>query len=275
MAVIDTEGLLKGRRLRKCSAEARWYWPYLFLLSNGYARIELDYDSIADEFSSFRSSAPNPEKIEQAFAEYQTNHLIFVYAVNDQEWGQWDTRRSLLKDYKTAGDNSSPNPPEDAYRQWLIEQHGEEWPQFHWNKNIVVAPFDQSLPKFSPNVDRNFPADCYGVGVGVGSGSGKGKEKTKGASAFVLPDWIPQEPWNAYLDMRKKLRKPATDYAKEKLVKKLTKFKKQGLDLAAILDQSTINGWADIYEPKEGSAHKQAAPTIPLSQLVREQRGEA
>ncbi|HEY4933444.1 MAG TPA: hypothetical protein VII23_17915 [Terriglobales bacterium] len=39
MAVIDQGGLFKGKRLRKCSAEARWRFPYLFLLSNGYARI--------------------------------------------------------------------------------------------------------------------------------------------------------------------------------------------------------------------------------------------
>jgi len=87
MAIIDREGLFKGKRLRKCSAAARWRWPYLFLMSNGYARIELDYESIADEFSSFRESAPTPDELRETFAEFRANHLIFVYAVNDQEWG--------------------------------------------------------------------------------------------------------------------------------------------------------------------------------------------
>ena len=96
----------------------------------------------------------------------------------------------------------------------------------------------------------------------------------KGASAFVLPDGIPEEPWNAYLEMRKKLRKPATDYAKQKLVKKLIGFRNRGLDLAAILDQSTVSGWTDVYAPRPGTAHTQAAPIVPLSQQIREQRGE-
>jgi len=107
MAIIDREGLFKGKRLRKCSAAARWRWPYLFLMSNGYARIELDYESIADEFSSFRESAPTPDELRETFAEFRANHLIFVYAVNDQEWGQWDCRRTWLKDYKTTADNGS------------------------------------------------------------------------------------------------------------------------------------------------------------------------
>ena len=116
MAVIDQGGLFKGKRLRKCSAAARWRFPYLFLLSNGYARIELDYESIADEFSSFRESAPTPDELRETFAEFRANHLLFVYSVNDQEWGQWDCRRTLLKDYKTTADNGSPRPPENEYR---------------------------------------------------------------------------------------------------------------------------------------------------------------
>jgi hypothetical protein len=183
MAIIDQEGLFKGKRLRKCSAPARWRWPYLFLLSNGYARIELDYECIADEFSSFRESAPTPDELRETFAEFRANHLLYVYKVNDQEWGQWDTRRSLLKEYKTAADKASPAPTEPEYRSWLIEQHGNDWIEFHWNKDL--APGTDS-PKTLPNVDQTLPkvfeqieeVPCgVGVGVGVGSGVGEGNGK--------------------------------------------------------------------------------------------------
>jgi len=171
MAVIETEGLFKGKRLRRCSPMARWYWPYLFLLSNGFARIELDYECIADEFGSFRGAAPTVEDIAQAFVQYREHHLIFVYVVNGQEWGQWDTRRSLLKEYKTAGDKSSPKPPECEYRHWLIEQHGEEWPAFHWNGCANSETLEQNLTKSQPNVPQE---SALGVGGGVGVGGGIG-----------------------------------------------------------------------------------------------------
>ena len=165
MAVIDPVGLFKGKRIRRCSGKARLLWPYLYLISNGYARIELDYQCIADEFVSFREFAPTPEELAQAFGEYRENHLIFVYAVNGQEWGQWDTRRSLLKEYKTAGDKTSPDPPEDEYCRWLIEQHGDEWPTFHWNKGENQDTLGRDLTKSLPNVSEDF---ALGVGVVLG-----------------------------------------------------------------------------------------------------------
>jgi hypothetical protein len=182
MAIIETDGLFKGKRLRKCSADARWRWPYLFLLSNGYARIELDYECMADEFSSFREFAPTPDELREAFAEFQANHLIFFYTFNDQAWGQWDTRRSLLKEYKTAGDKGSPAPPEPEYRRWLIEQHGNDWTDFHWNKDIPQGTSDTDSPKTLPNIDHALPkvfqqieTEPYGVGVGEGEGEGEGE----------------------------------------------------------------------------------------------------
>ena len=183
MAIIDQEGLFKGKRLRKCSPAARWRWPYLFLLSNGYARIELDYECIADEFSSFRESAPTPDELRETFGEFRANHLLYVYRVNDQEWGQWDTRRSLLKEYKTAADKGSPAPPEPEYWRWLIEQHGNDWAEFHWNKDLAQGTPDTDSPKTLPNIDQALPkvfqqieAEPCGVGVGSGVGEGTGKE---------------------------------------------------------------------------------------------------
>ncbi len=184
MAVIDPSGLFKGKRLRKCSPQARLYWPYLFLLSNGYARIEIDCEAISDEFSSFRESAPTSEEIREILAEFSANHLLFVYGSNDQQWGQWDTRSSQLKEYKTAADKNSPAPPEDEYRQWLKEQHGEEWPHFHWDKNVVVSRFGKDLGKPSPSVGQHF-----GLGVGVGKGEGKEKLDEPFPDDFDGSEW--------------------------------------------------------------------------------------
>ncbi len=80
--------------------------------------------------------------------------------------------------------------------------------------------------------------------------------------AFELPDWIPLETWNAFIDMRKRIKKPATDFAKKLIVGKLEKFKAQGHDVVAILEKSITSGWQDVFEPKENKSFAQQAADI-------------
>jgi len=87
-AVTHAKGLLEGKRLRRCSPRARLFWPYLFLMANGYARIELDYELLEEKFLAFRNQAPDREEIEKFYAEYAANHLIYTYAGAGQQWVQ-------------------------------------------------------------------------------------------------------------------------------------------------------------------------------------------
>lgn len=80
--------------------------------------------------------------------------------------------------------------------------------------------------------------------------------------AFVLPDWIPLETWNAFLEMRKRIKKPATDFAKKLIVGKLEKFKSQGQDVVAILEKSITSGWQDVFELKGNKTFAQQAADI-------------
>jgi len=43
-----------------------------------------------------------------------------------------------------------------------------------------------------------------------------------------LPDFIPREHWQAFLDMRKSIKKAPTEFAKGLLIKKLARFKQAG-----------------------------------------------
>jgi hypothetical protein len=81
----------------------------------------------------------------------------------------------------------------------------------------------------------------------------KPRAKKADAGADELPAWLPLEAWNAFLDMRKKIKKPATDYAQKLLIKKLAAFYANDLDPGVILNQSIVAGWQDLYAPKEPS----------------------
>jgi hypothetical protein len=82
-----------------------------------------------------------------------------------------------------------------------------------------------------------------------------------------LPNFIPEEHWNEYLEMRKKIKKPATEFAKKLLIKKLIDFYTNGQDLEKVLEQSIIKNWTDLYEVKE-EMHRSAKfdPTIYVNQ---------
>lgn len=75
--------------------------------------------------------------------------------------------------------------------------------------------------------------------------------KEKQAATFQLPEWVPEKAWGGFIEMRKKLKKPLTDHAKEILIKKLAKLTEQGYEPGAVLDQSTVNSWQGIFELKE------------------------
>lgn len=72
---------------------------------------------------------------------------------------------------------------------------------------------------------------------------------------------VPQEPddktirlqqaFDEFLNMRKAKKKSPTPYALSLLKKKLYKLSDNNIEAAiAILDQSTVNNWTDLYEVK-------------------------
>lgn len=126
------------------------------------------------------------------------------------------------------------------------------------------------------------------------SPEGKGKEKeeekinTKAQAPFCLPDWVPIEKWEQFLEMRKKIRKSPTERAKELLVEKLGKLRDNGDDPGAVLDQSILNSWQGVFEvvkngngfhkydskPNGAAVGMNFKPTQPEKELTPEERQE-
>lgn len=65
-----------------------------------------------------------------------------------------------------------------------------------------------------------------------------------------LPVWINQHSWNGFVEMRKKIKKPLTDHAAHLLIHKLAEFHARGIDPNERLDESTMNCWQGVFEPK-------------------------
>lgn len=68
-----------------------------------------------------------------------------------------------------------------------------------------------------------------------------------------IPDWMPLPQWEAYLEMRQRIRKPATTYAQRMAIAKLSELRDEGQNPAAVLGQSIMNSWQGIF-PLKGPA---------------------
>lgn len=74
---------------------------------------------------------------------------------------------------------------------------------------------------------------------------------------FEVPDWIPGKPWADFVAMRraKGSKTPFTVAAAKGIVAKLEGFRASGIDVGAVLEESVINGWSSVFEPKARQQH--------------------
>lgn len=74
--------------------------------------------------------------------------------------------------------------------------------------------------------------------------------KGSAGKGFQIPDWIPEQDWRDFEEMRCKKRKPMTDRARSLNINKLNDLRTQGYDPAAVIQQSILSGWDSFYPLK-------------------------
>jgi hypothetical protein len=171
MPVIEPDGMFNGDRIAKLSDRARLLWPWLFLASNGYGRIEINHRRLRSRvFSSFENP-PTEDDLMACVREYYDAYLLFLYVVRGQIWGQWDTPNKCLPKYKTAADQQSPSPPPKAFEAWRKKYSEAKEKQVPDVSTEISEIFQKNSEKF-PLVD--VVVDVVGVGdvvVDVGDGA--------------------------------------------------------------------------------------------------------
>ena len=70
-------------------------------------------------------------------------------------------------------------------------------------------------------------------------------------AAFVLPNWVPKDQWDAFVLMRNRIRKPMTDHAKSLAVGELAKLAEDGHPPGDVLNQSTFKSYSGLFPIKD------------------------
>jgi hypothetical protein len=158
LATIDPKGLFYGDRLAACTDAAQNWWPRLFLASNGYGRIELNYPNIVGKcFAGYRKK-PTEKQLWDVFADLAKNFLVVLYESDEVWWAQFITSERHLPNYKTREDEMSPAPHAS-----LMEAARAGHILVKKNKSHRI-----NLSEKFRNSSEDFP-----LGVGVGEGVGE------------------------------------------------------------------------------------------------------
>jgi hypothetical protein len=89
----------------------------------------------------------------------------------------------------------------------------------------------------------------------------KRREEKKEIQREVLPDWLPPEKWQDFVENRKAIGKEMTSRAKDRMLRHLSDLMAKGHDALALMDTAIRCGWQDVYEPKPAGQFN--SPTIP------------
>lgn len=112
--------------------------------------------------------------------------------------------------------------------------------------NKVVAESDTGLAESSGG-KRNTYKDIEIKD----SSKDKKREKPKpkfDALSYPIPSFIKQENWDDFVAMRKEIKKPLTETAAKRLIKKLTEFDANGFDANDSLDNSIMSQYQGVFE---------------------------
>jgi hypothetical protein len=149
--IIDPSGLFNGDRLRRCTDVAQLHWPRLFLASNGFGRLEINYARIAGRAYGSFQRIPSETELQAILQEYIKACLLFPYTLDGQLWGAWDAKPECMPRYKTSDDRRSPIPPEPAFSGWKKAYRNDS----------------KSFPKSFGKISEAFPLVVVDVGVDV------------------------------------------------------------------------------------------------------------
>lgn len=63
----------------------------------------------------------------------------------------------------------------------------------------------------------------------------------------ITPAWLPLEAWEAYLEHRRKLRKPLTTYGEKLAIGRLADLREHGHDPLKVLNEAILMGWQGLW----------------------------
>jgi len=91
------------------------------------------------------------------------------------------------------------------------------------------------------------------------------KKTTPAQLIDELPDWLPREAWDGWLDIRRQLKAKVNERVIKLALRELDVLRQAGEDLELVIDQSSAKNWLSFYPYKGPKPQPQAAAQHPTA----------
>jgi len=159
----------------------------------------------------------------------------------------------------------------------------DEWQPLSWNKRQFKSDFDpsgatrqkrfkQKQQDSNGNASGNARVTLPDTDTDTDTDKNKPLKKLKEKKNEVLPtqNLVPDETWESFLDVRKKVKAVNSARAIKCLITELEKLKSQGHDPCDVINQSIRSSWKDVYPLKNNeSSNGQTKKFDPVAYVNR------
>jgi hypothetical protein len=112
--------------------------------------------------------------------------------------------------------------------------------------------------------------DGGGVMEEKGCSDEQPKARKRAVVGYEIPEWVPAEPWAAYVKMRKAHKAPFTDDAAKVNLRELEKLRDEGHDPDKVLMKAVSKGWRGVFGDDGTKPDRKAlTPLEEIAQLER------
>lgn len=163
---------------------------------------------------------------------------------------KWKSIKPTIMEFWRIADGRIYQPRQRKEHAWVCKKSeaNRQAAEARWNKQ---APENKQGGGMRTHSGRNAPPPPPIEEPNGSSSPPTPPRPISGKGWPSAPDWLPAEPWNGFIDMRKRKRANPTARAVAMIFTKLEQLRSEGHDPADVLDQSTLKNWTDVYPIKE------------------------
>ena len=213
----------------------------------------------------------------------ERNHSDGFNTVNiisfQKDYTKWVVQEIDGSARKSRGYRLTIQKQKESYKNRVVQEidgsarNGKRVVQDSVNDIPFLAPTKETITKetITKEIGEN--------GVVAEKGNAK---KAADKYVFVLPEWVPAQAWNAFVEMRKTIKKPLTEWGKHLAVLDLQRISGSSGDTPEeILNESTYKNYQGLFPVKRdgggnGSGnrfgkrdHQQSQPETELERSAR------
>lgn len=236
--IVDGEGIWQSRKIKQLNSKSRAEYANLLPLAEANGTFECDPALVWSRVYSFNRQDMTEGQVRAILDDLERVKLLFRWPSKDgRMWGYW------------IGIEKPGRLPTLDRANKLRLQMGEPVPLELLSKFLEsVGATEQLRSDYAEGLVREGKGK---VGEGIQGAQNAPLRRRPSKAEFTLPEWIPTTPWNDYLEMRRRIRKPATQAAMVLTVHKLETLSGKDPEIVRqVLEQSIENSWQAVYDLK-------------------------